>query len=1034
MHNRLFMLSMMALLGAQGATALADEASCVDWAAPSEDYRTPVTVTEKSGSALSDYSIKITLDTASLISAGKMRNDAGDLRFYSQENTPLGYWIESGINTSATVVWVKIPSLAANTSTTLYAYYGDASLTSQSSPISAFLEADDFESYAVGAVPGGKWTVRVGSVTVQSHGGDQALRIQSTSYPGHLSYANTPRDQYIVQVELSDEAGGSTNDPHPGLIFAWQDANNYDGIYMREGTNELVWGRIRNGSWSPAQVVSYDFNASQYYLFEARVSGTSVSAYVNGVKKMDLTGTLAGTGKGTGLFHFSTATTSYGFQDNFRILAYASVAPELVLGSQQVRDCDSDGYTEQQGDCNEFNPGINPGAAEICGDNIDQNCDQADLSCLDVDHDLDGYTENEGDCDDDNGDISPDATEICDEIDNNCDGNIDEDVTTTWYEDVDGDGVGDSTSTLEACEAPAGYVPTGGDPDDGDPDTYPGAPEICDGKDNDVDDQIDEGVLITVYADTDGDTFGDGSAPSQVCQPGVNQSLNSLDCNDAQANINPGAAELCNNLDDDCDGVVDEGVLTTVYVDNDGDTFGDPATSSQACSAGAGQSGQAGDCDDDSATTYPNAAEIPYDGVDNNCDGSDLTDVDEDGVESTEVGGEDCDDSDDSVYPQAQEIPYDGVDQDCDGQDLVDVDDDGFIATEAEGNDCDDDDPNTYPGATEFGDGQDNDCDGLTDEGLDTTDDDQDGFSEANGDCNDNNAAIHPEAAEICNDIDDNCDGVTDDGFDADEDDHLNEAQCEEGVGDDCDDQDSTVYPGAIEVVDGVDNDCDGIVDEGTSNYDDDGDTFTEEGGDCNDDNDQIFPGAEEILDGLDNNCDGQIDEGIEQDNDGDGFSEGQGDCNDSDPQAYPGAPEVEDGVDNNCDGTIDEGFEGTPTPGEETATPDGSPTAELSPTPIDSPTEVPSPTLDGTESPTDNHTTPTDNPPTDTPSTDTPATPTPGGETTTPAGETPSTNAHGGGCGCDNNGGESTLSWMLMGMMWVLGRRGKSSGLQFRR
>jgi len=115
------------------------------------------------------------------------------------------------------------------------------------------------------------------------------------------------------------------------------------------------------------------------------------------------------------------------------------------------------------------------------------------------------------------------------------------------------------------------------------------------------------------------------------------------DCNDSDPNIHPGQKEVCNGIDDDCDGHADNGY------DNDGD----------------GWSTCMGDCDDGHSDTYPGAPETPYDGVDQNCDGHDLDDIDQDGF----VGGqnaEDCDDEDAAIHPDADEICNDGVDNDCD--------------------------------------------------------------------------------------------------------------------------------------------------------------------------------------------------------------------------------------------------------------------------------------------------------------------------------------------------------------------------------
>jgi hypothetical protein len=136
-------------------------------------------------------------------------------------------------------------------------------------------------------------------------------------------------------------------------------------------------------------------------------------------------------------------------------------------------------------------------------------------------------------------------------------------------------------------------------------------------------------------------------------------------------------------------------------LDADGDGFDDAA-----------QGGD--DCDDADGAAFPGATEVPYDAVDQDCDGADLADVDGDGFDAEAAGGTDCDDGDAGVFLGAVEEPYDAIDQDCDGADLDDVDADGDADESVGGSDCDDGDPSVYGGAAEtWANGfTDNDCDG----------------------------------------------------------------------------------------------------------------------------------------------------------------------------------------------------------------------------------------------------------------------------------------------------------------------------------
>jgi|GEM_PF-947717 len=656
-------------------------------------------------------------------------------------------------------------------------------------------------------------------------------------------------------------------------------------------------------------------------------------------------------------------------------------------------DCDdAAGYVDNDGDCDDSDPAVNPDATEVCNgvdddcdlliDDDDPSIDDATTFYYDADADSFGddatsiqaceapadFVAEPGDCDDTEPAVNPDATEICNGVDDDCDSDVDDDDDSvegqgTWWLDSDGDGVGSTAYSVDACELPDGFAADSDDCDDGDATAYPGANEACDDADNDCDGTIDENATDAGvwYEDSDGDGYGTPTSTVDSCDGGTAYVADNSDCDDANPAINPAATEECNGVDDDCDLLTDDDDpdvtgQSTSYADIDGDGYGDADSATTACDVPTDHVTDDTDCDDADVAVNPGAAET-CNSVDDDCNG--LVDSDDPGV----------------VGESTWYLDYDG---DGFGGTSFSVDDctapTGYVDNNL---DCDDAHADANPSGTEICDGLDNDCNAATD---DLGDGDGDGYDFCD-DCNDSNASIHPGGTETCTGLDDDCDGLVDDEdpdvtgqtswwFDNDGDgsagDTLSQDACDQPdgfyeTGDDCDDGDAAVFPGATETCNGTDDDCDGASDEGASDAstwyaDTDGDgygdatsaltdcdggsTHVADGTDCDDGDSAVNPGASETCNGVDDDCDGLADDDDSSvtgqttwydDDDGDGYGDASAstttclsptgvvgddtDCDDSDAAVNPGAAEVCNGTDDDCNGDTDDDDAGVTDP-----------------------------------------------------------------------------------------------------------------------
>ncbi|MFT7621604.1 MAG: hypothetical protein ACI9WU_000768 [Myxococcota bacterium] len=272
-----------------------------------------------------------------------------------------------------------------------------------------------------------------------------------------------------------------------------------------------------------------------------------------------------------------------------------------------VADTDGDGFGDDV-DCVIDDAAAYPGAPEVCGDGEDQNCDDvADEGC---DSDEDG-TLDPDDCSPLNAAIHPNAEDLClDGIDQDCTGQADEGCEPPPPLDTDMDGTPDA----------ADCAPN-------DPAVHPGAAEQCNGVDDDCDGLADPAgsAGCTIYnKDKDQDGWGVNANKCQCGKTAPFTATKSGDCNDSDANVFPGALEVCNSQDDNCDGATDpEGAsgCQTFFKDADQDGFGVSANKCLCTGAAPHNASKKGDCNDSNASIKPGAPE-GCNGADDDCDGS----------------------------------------------------------------------------------------------------------------------------------------------------------------------------------------------------------------------------------------------------------------------------------------------------------------------------------------------------------------------------------------------------------------------------
>ena len=301
-------------------------------------YRRKITITENSGNNLTDYQVAIDLDSNNF-DFSKANSDGSDIRFTDSDGeTLLSYWIEEWDSANSKAkIWVKVPSIPANSSTDIYMYYGNANAQSESDPEQVFDFWDDFDD---GVLDTNKWaltdTYPSGS-NVTEHDGvlDIYMRripytIKEFPYPIVIEYKwKKDTDTYCgVGVSRCD---GTSN---PNLYYLPNNAIIYES-YKSTSDHGTAFHKIVDGTRT-TDYPNYRFSVNEWYqiMFKDGKDKYTTKLMVNGTEVDSRTETTTFSKNHVSPGYACEIDASHVYIDDFRIRKYADPEPSYTIGSE----------------------------------------------------------------------------------------------------------------------------------------------------------------------------------------------------------------------------------------------------------------------------------------------------------------------------------------------------------------------------------------------------------------------------------------------------------------------------------------------------------------------------------------------------------------------------------------------------------------------------------------------------------------------------------------------------------------------------